>query len=363
MISISACRKEDGVIPGGSGCILAHCMGLGKTLTVIAFIATMLTNKVIHDIPDPRFAAEQKRAGVKAAAEASHAPNHNETAAKEHLSSSSSSSSLSSSSTAAADQRSSGLQSPHALSTAPLSKPLIHSVLIVAPTNTLQNWVNEFKHWLPTDLHSLVPVHSIMSDGFSTTTAAAKTAIKAAAAAKKTAAKGRVKAAAASNGTGDSEAQLEKGVYEANHAVWRSRLDLLKLWHTQGGVMVIGYEMFKNLTALREDYDAVAKVKRDTKSQSGSDKNSKRWSDIDEDDGDDDVDEDAKLDAAARRKELLAEKRNAEKAAANRDYIVEACTYLVDPGPDIVVADEAHIVKNPRNLVSRMMNSIRTKRR
>ena len=55
----------------------------------------------------------------------------------------------------------------------------------------------------------------------------------------------------------------------------------------------------------------------------------------------------------------VAEKRLQE----NGKFITEARTYLLNPGPDIVVADEAHIIKEKSSLISETMNLIRTKRR
>jgi transcriptional regulator ATRX len=42
-----------GPIPSGAGCILAHCMGSGKTLSTLAYVITLLTNPLLKTIIDP----------------------------------------------------------------------------------------------------------------------------------------------------------------------------------------------------------------------------------------------------------------------------------------------------------------------
>jgi SNF2 family DNA or RNA helicase len=73
--------------PTGSGCILAHCMGSGKTLSTLAFIATLLSNPVLQSITLPN-----------------------------------------------SNQRS-----------------LISRVLIICPVNVLVNWGVEFQRWVARD--------------------------------------------------------------------------------------------------------------------------------------------------------------------------------------------------------------------
>lgn len=103
----------------GSGCVLAHCMGLGKTFQVISFLHTVMT--------------------------------HEE------------------------------------------SGPLLRTALVVCPYNTVRNWANEFEHWL-------------------------------------------------------DENDLEMKVYEissikANYL----RADVMDRWQKKGGVLIIGYDMFRRL--------------------------------------------------------------------------------------------------------------------
>ncbi|XP_067663405.1 transcriptional regulator ATRX-like isoform X2 [Haliotis asinina] len=155
----------------GSGCILAHCMGLGKTLSVITFVHTMLSNE---------------------------------------------------------------------------KKTTMRTCLIVCPLNTVINWRNEWTMWF------------------------------------------------------DEEDQLD--VYEISSVKqnW-PRADYLKDWHEGGGIMIIGYEMYRNLT------------------QSARIKNKKL------------------------------------KAIFQKT--------LVDPGPDLVVCDEGHILKNDSSAISQALNKVRTRRR
>ncbi|XP_023782500.1 transcriptional regulator ATRX isoform X1 [Cyanistes caeruleus] len=157
----------------GSGCILAHCMGLGKTLQVVSFLHTVL----LCDKLDFR------------------------------------------------------------------------TGLVVCPLNTALNWLNEFEKW---------------QEGL------------------------------------EDEEKLE--VYElATVKRPQERSYMLQHWQDEGGVMIIGYEMYRN----------------------------------------------------------LAQGRNV-KSRKLKEIFNKA---LVDPGPDFVVCDEGHILKNEASAVSKAMNSIRSRRR
>ncbi|RUS80227.1 hypothetical protein EGW08_012023 [Elysia chlorotica] len=164
--SVKRSKKEE-----GAGCILAHCMGLGKTLSVISFVHTVLSHSKVLN---------QK------------------------------------------------------------------TCLVVSPLNTVLNWQNEWGLWL------------------------------------------------------DEEDQFD--VWElASCKQNPARANLLKDWHSKGGIMIIGYEMYRNL------------------SQGSRCKNK-------------------------RQKKIFHET-------------------LVDPGPDMVVCDEGHILKNEASSISKAMNQMKTRRR
>ncbi|KAI9553415.1 hypothetical protein GHT06_021318 [Daphnia sinensis] len=161
----------------GSGCILAHCMGLGKTLQVVTLVHTVVTNKCCQ----------------------------------------------------------------------------VDRVLVVCPVNTILNWVNEFKLWLGTA--SGVDVYEI-------TTTCSK-----------------------------------------NNNKEAIRVQTLSRWIKGGGVLVIGYSMYLQLTS-----------------------------------------ENSKI----------------VKTQEERDLY--ACS-LVDPGPQLVVCDEGHCLKNEKTASYEALNKIATRRR
>ncbi|KAK9393748.1 transcriptional regulator ATRX [Crotalus adamanteus] len=157
----------------GSGCILAHCMGLGKTLQVVSFLHAIL----LCDKLDFRTA------------------------------------------------------------------------LVVCPLNTALNWMNEFEKW--------------------------------------------------QEGLEDDEKLEVSELATVKRPQERSYM--LQRWQDEGGVMIIGYEMYRN----------------------------------------------------------LAQGRNV-KSRKLKEIFNKA---LVDPGPDFVICDEGHILKNEASAVSKAMNSIRSRRR
>ncbi|KAA0716657.1 Transcriptional regulator ATRX [Triplophysa tibetana] len=155
----------------GSGCILAHCMGLGKTLQVIVFLHTVLFCKRL-----------------------------------------------------------------------PLRR-----ALVVCPLNTVLNWRSEFDKW--------------------------------------------------QRGLRPNTLKVTELATVKSLAV---RLELLNDWFQNGGVMIIGYEAFRNLT------------------------------------------------------------RNTVNNIQHREAIHSS---LLNPGPDLVVCDEGHILRNAESSVSKAMRAIRTRRR
>ena len=155
----------------GSGCILAHCMGLGKTLQVISFIHTILNYDQITKVK---------------------------------------------------------------------------TCLVLCPINAALNWSNEFDYWL-----------------------------------------------------NDVEPPVDH--YQLTTIKPNLRLAHLNFWAEHGGVMIMGYEMYRRLA-------------------SGF-------------------------------------------GLRNKKLKEQAYRCLVDPGPDVIVADEGHILKNAQTALAKCLTKIRTKRR
>ncbi|XP_035222735.1 transcriptional regulator ATRX homolog, partial [Stegodyphus dumicola] len=157
----------------GSGCILAHCMGLGKTLQVIAFLHTCLTNKYVNK--------------------------------------------------------------------------KIKTAMVICPYNTVLNWSKEFEIWTE-GIDGQILVHEMI---------------------------------------------LAKDNY--------TRVDILDYWQREGGVLIISYDIFRNLVS--------GKGRLRSKERK-------------------------------RVQELLLEK-----------------------GPDIVICDEGHVLKNIQSAISKATSQFNTKRR
>lgn len=94
-----------------------------------------------------------------------------------------------------------------------------------------------------------------------------------------------------------------------NRCPWNNRLDRMEKWHQQGGVLIIGYTMFRLL------YEAIDKLNGN---------------------------------------KISKEKKDVVKA-------FQKC--LIDPGADLVVCDEGHLLKNHNSKLNAAVNKIRTLRR
>ncbi|XP_045551945.1 helicase ARIP4 isoform X2 [Salmo salar] len=190
---------------GGLGCILAHSMGLGKTLQVISFIDIVLRHTQAH------------------------------------------------------------------------------TVLAIVPVNTLQNWLAEFNLWVPT--FDALPVDV--------------------------------------DPTQVSPRTFKVHILNDEHKTTTTRAKVISDWSRDGGVLLMGYEMYR-LLSLKKSF--VAGRKKSKKAQGPV------VIDLDEED---------------RHQELL---KGIEKA-------------LSRPGPDLVICDEGHRIKNCHASTSQALKNIRTRRR
>lgn len=144
-------------------------------------------------------------------------------------------------------------------------------ILVIMPINTIQNWLAEFNMWLPKE-----------------------------------------------NKTDQEVRCREFDLFIVNESVKNinSRSRVILDWHKKGGVLLMGYELFRLLS-----------LKKSNKS-----KKKKKFDEEKEDD-------------------------------KNKELIEEVYGALVRPGPDLVICDEGHRIKNSHATTSQALKQIRTRRR
>ncbi|XP_023812188.1 helicase ARIP4 isoform X2 [Oryzias latipes] len=159
-----------------------------------------------------------------------------------------------------------------------------HTVLAIVPVNTLQNWLSEFNTWFP-------PAEALPAD---------------------------------TDPSVVTPRRFKVHILNDEHKNTAARAKIVEDWSRDGGVLLMGYEMYR-LLSMKKSFGAGRK-KRNKKTP-GSD-----VIDVDEED---------------KQQELL---KGVEKALAR-------------PGPDVVICDEGHRIKNCHASTSQALKSIRTRRR
>uniref|UniRef100_A0A1A9V6H7 Helicase ARIP4 n=1 Tax=Glossina austeni TaxID=7395 RepID=A0A1A9V6H7_GLOAU len=147
-------------------------------------------------------------------------------------------------------------------------------VVCVMPINTLQNWNAEFDMWIPKMSENPEYVRPRNFDVF---------------------------------------------VLNDQHKTFSARARIILQWREQGGVLLIGYELFR-LMAL-------------------------------------------KLSTTGKRRSKKSQLRNDELDESHHRLMDEIYEALVRPGPDLVICDEGHRIKNSQAGISQALKQIRTRRR
>ncbi|XP_024148626.1 helicase ARIP4 isoform X3 [Oryzias melastigma] len=159
-----------------------------------------------------------------------------------------------------------------------------HTVLAIVPVNTLQNWLSEFNTWFP-------PAEALPAD---------------------------------TDPSVVTPRRFKVHILNDEHKNTAARAKIVEDWSRDGGVLLMGYEMYR-LLSMKKSFGAGRKKRN--KKNPGPD-----VIDVDEED---------------RQRELL---KGVEKALAR-------------PGPDVVICDEGHRIKNCHASTSQALKSIRTRRR
>ncbi|XP_034551478.1 helicase ARIP4-like isoform X2 [Notolabrus celidotus] len=159
-----------------------------------------------------------------------------------------------------------------------------HTVLAIVPVNTLQNWLSEFNTWIP-------PSEALPPDADPKLV---------------------------------TPRAFKVHILNDEHKNTTTRAKVVEDWARDGGVLLMGYEMYR-LLSMKKSF--VAGRKRKSKKAAGP-----VVIDLDEED---------------RQQELL---KGIERALAR-------------PGPDVVICDEGHRIKNCHASTSQALKNIRTRRR
>ena len=200
----------------GGGCILAHCMGLGKTLTSICFTITLLSSPLMTKIADPIAQKKVEEMETKRKEETLRRRNARKGKAllKDGMKSDDEDNEDDSE-----DNESIGL--PAVILETPM-KRLFQKILILAPVNTVKNWFDEYHRWTPPELKSYTKVKLLT-------------------------------------------ASIKK----------TNRMSILRSWSSEGGVLILGYDLFRSMTG-EDDTKVGIDISDDNVDISAAKDNSKR---------------------------------------------------------------------------------------
>ena len=143
----------------------------------------------------------------------------------------------------------------------------------------------------------------------------------------------KTKGSSSSTSTGSSTGS------STSDKIKKHRLDVLQRWYAHGGICIMGYDLLRSLVA--EGSPSICTVNIGT-GYMGSGINTHNTNNNNTNNTNNNP---------------SISKKHAENIAHSK-----LCyKYLINPGADIVVADEAHQIKNPKAKITRAVNEMKTK--